>query len=122
MTILIFKKTIFIFTHSHYQCYSYVMQNNELWTSEHFFERIELFAKQKGYTLSRLSLESGLAESTLDSCRNFHRKPSTGTLLLVCDTLNISMSDFFSERENQVIDVVDVPAGTSEIIIKVHGK
>lgn len=61
-------------------------------------QRLEEILKKHGYTKYRLSKESNLPESTLSNI--FHRGtiPTIATLEAICETLHITLAEFFSEN------------------------
>ena len=62
-------------------------------------ERLDEILKKKGWTRYRLSKVSDLSESTLTNI--FHRGtvPTVATLETICQTLNISLAQFFANGE-----------------------
>lgn len=62
-------------------------------------ERLNTIIKRNGWTKYRLSKESKIPESTLSNI--FHRGtvPTIATLQAICDTMNISLAEFFSDEE-----------------------
>lgn len=62
-------------------------------------ERLNIIIKRNGWTKYRLSKESKIPESTLSNI--FHRGtvPTIATLQAICDTMNISLAEFFSDEE-----------------------
>ncbi len=62
-------------------------------------ERLNVILKRNGWTKYRLSKESKIPESTLSNI--FHRGtvPTISTLEVICDTMNISLAEFFSDDE-----------------------
>lgn len=65
--------------------------------------RLEQILKKYGWTKYRLSKESKLPESTLSNI--FHRGtiPTIATLQTICETMNITLSDFFSDDDKVVM-------------------
>lgn len=62
-------------------------------------ERLDFILKKYGWTRYRLSKETKITESTLSNI--FHRGtvPTIATLETICQTLNISLADFFADDE-----------------------
>lgn len=62
-------------------------------------ERLNSILKKYGWTKYRLSQESKIPESTLSNI--FHRGtvPTIATLQSICDTMNISLAEFFADDE-----------------------
>ncbi len=58
-------------------------------------ERLRQILKQKGWTRYRLSKESGLSESTIRNIFNRGSSPTIGTLEIICNAMNITLSQFF---------------------------
>lgn len=65
--------------------------------------RLEEILKKHGWSKYRLSKESKLPESTLSNI--FHRGtvPTIATLQSICETMNITLSEFFSDDERVVM-------------------
>lgn len=62
-------------------------------------ERIVKLSKSKNMTLHRLSLDSGIAYSTLSSFMNGKCKtPNLSTILHICEGLKIDLSEFFQDE------------------------
>ena len=64
---------------------------------------INYYLEEKGMTKYRLSKESKLPESTLSNI--FHRGtvPTIATLQTICETMNITLSEFFSDDDKIVM-------------------
>lgn len=62
-------------------------------------KRLETILKKHGWTKYKLSKESKLPESTLSNI--FHRGtvPTISTLETICNTMNISLAEFFSDDD-----------------------
>ena len=66
--------------------------------SEAVKERILKLSTRKNITLHRLSLDSGIAYSTLSSFMNGKCKsPNLKTVLHLCEGLGIELNEFFSD-------------------------
>ena len=65
--------------------------------------RLEQILKKHGWSKYRLSKEGKLPESTLSNI--FHRGtvPTIATLQSICETMNITLSEFFSDGEQVVM-------------------
>ena len=61
--------------------------------------RLRKILKQKGWTRYRLSKESGLSESTITNIFNRGNTPTIGTLEIICNSMNITLSQFFADNE-----------------------
>ena len=66
-------------------------------------ERLTIILNKYGWTKYRLSKESKIPESTLSNI--FHRGtvPTIATLQSICETMNISLAEFFSDDEQVVM-------------------
>lgn len=66
-------------------------------------ERLNITLKKYGWTKYRLSKESKIPESTLSNI--FHRGtvPTIATLQAICETMNISLAEFFSDDDKVVM-------------------
>lgn len=62
-------------------------------------ERLREVLQNKGWTRYRLSKECGLSESTLTNIFKRGNTPTIGTLEIICKSMNITLSQFFSENE-----------------------
>ena len=60
-------------------------------------ERIRFYREQKGITVNKLANEAGISQSFLREIELGNKKPSVETLSLICDTLNITLRDFFDD-------------------------
>lgn len=62
-------------------------------------KRLNELLSKYGWTKYRLAKESNLPESTLSNI--FHRGtiPTIATLQVICETLNITLADFFSDDD-----------------------
>lgn len=69
-------------------------------------ERIKYFMGLKQWSEYKLSLESKVPQSTINSMFKKNNNPSIYTLQSICDGLQISMSDFFKvDFENDSIPI-----------------
>lgn len=62
-------------------------------------EKVKKLQAERGWTTYKLSLESGITQSTLSNMFSRGTCPSIETLVLLCDAFGISLSEFFSEGE-----------------------
>lgn len=68
-------------------------------------KRINQLRLDRNWSVYRLSVESGLPQSTITNMFNRETLPSIITLQALCDGFGITMSDFFTEdAANQEID------------------
>lgn len=62
-------------------------------------QRIINLAIEKDITLHQLSLDAGIPYSTLSSFLNGKSEiPKLSTIFLICEGLNISLSEFFNDK------------------------
>ena len=66
-------------------------------------QRLKYNLEKYGWTKYRLSKESKIPESTLSNI--FHRGtvPTLATLQSICETMNISLAEFFADDEQVVM-------------------
>ena len=60
-------------------------------------KKINKLRLEKGWSVYRLSVESGVPQSTITNMFNRETLPSIATLESLCEALGITMSDFFKE-------------------------
>ncbi len=60
-------------------------------------ERIFELRKKKGWSEYRLSLESGIPQSTISSWFRKSAVPTLNSLVAICDAFGITCSQFFSD-------------------------
>ena len=63
--------------------------------------RIDEIMKKQGLTDYQLSKLSGLSPSTISNMRIRNTVPTIPTLQSICDSLNVSMSQFFTEDDSE---------------------
>lgn len=61
--------------------------------------KIEKFKKQKGWSTYQLSIESGIAQSTLATMKQRKTPIKIDALESICEALGITMAQFFLEDE-----------------------
>lgn len=66
-------------------------------------EKIRYFRSLKGYTTNKLANLSGISQSYLRDVELGNKNPTIETLSYVCDALNISIQDFFSDHTQNTI-------------------
>ncbi len=71
------------------------MNNNTIWTSELFFERLDYFLAARNWTMSQLCTNADLSVDSLYKIRTIHGFPRFQSICIICDTLGVSLSDFF---------------------------
>ena len=60
-------------------------------------DKIEDLLKERGWSVYKLSKESGIPYSSLNNLFIRHTEPTFGTMRKICEGFHISMSDFFSD-------------------------
>ena len=71
------------------------MENSKLWTSAKFFERLELFLSERGWSLYQLCSEADITSDALYKLKHRKALPSLQTACTICDALDLSLSQFF---------------------------
>lgn len=66
--------------------------------------RLEQLIKDRGWSRYRLSKECGLGESTISNMFARNTVPSLSTLESICNGLNISLAEFFSDGKLVELD------------------
>ena len=66
-------------------------------------QRIKNICKSRNWSVYRLAKESGVAYSSLNNMFNRNTEPTLPTLISLCRGLNISLSDFFSDNDLEII-------------------
>lgn len=61
-------------------------------------KRITHFRALKGYSVNKLANFSGISQSYLREVELGNKNPTVEILSLLCDTLDISLKDFFDEQ------------------------
>jgi transcriptional regulator with XRE-family HTH domain len=66
--------------------------------SEAIAKRIKSLCKERKISINKLSVQSGLTQSTIDSIlKGKSRNPSISTLKKICEGLNISLKEFMDD-------------------------
>lgn len=60
-------------------------------------ERINELRKSQGWSIYKLSEESGVSQSTLSNMFVRGTNPSISTLSTICEALGVTLSEFFAE-------------------------
>lgn len=63
-------------------------------------ERIKQLMDQRGWTIYRLSKESGLAQTTISNIFKRNNDPSLQSVEAICRAFGISMSQFFTDADS----------------------
>lgn len=70
-------------------------------------KKIDQLMAERNWTDYRLSIESGLSSSTI---ANIHRRntiPSIATLEAICHAFGITLSQFFADESNNIVQLSD---------------
>ena len=78
-------------------------------------EKRKKICEAKGSTPYTLAKEAGISSSTISEFLKGNSKPRIDTLLIICNQLGISMTDFLEERE-----VMEQYAKEEEELVKVY--
>ncbi len=70
-------------------------------------ERIKKILTSLGWSRYKLALHCGIPYSSINNMFKRHTLPSLHTLFKLCDGLNITISDFFSENSLNIIPIND---------------
>lgn len=62
-------------------------------------ERLQQLLKERGWSMYRLSLQSGLSQATLANIFRRNTIPSIATLEAICTGFGITLAQFFAEGE-----------------------
>ena len=62
-------------------------------------KKINRLRLEKGWSVYRLSVESGLPQSTITNMFNRETLPSISTLESICSALGVTLSEFFYEED-----------------------
>lgn len=66
-------------------------------------KKIEMLRKQKDYSQHKLAVEAGVSPSYIPDIEKGIKCPTVETLDNICFALNVSLSEFFSEKETERI-------------------
>ncbi len=61
--------------------------------------KIEKLRKERGWTVYKLSLESGVTQSTLATMYQRNTPPKIETLQAICEAFGMTLAQFFMEEE-----------------------
>lgn len=64
-----------------------------------FGKRLKYFRKAKGFSIYKLSKESGISQNHISAIENEKRQPTIDTLVRLIKPLGITLSELFSEGE-----------------------
>lgn len=79
-------------------------------------QRIKELLAARGWSVYRLSLESGIPESSLNTLFKRNNEPSLSTLRKICQGFKISLSDFFSYEKTP--EFVDLSADEINLLVE----
>ncbi len=65
--------------------------------------KIERLRKERGWTVYKLSLESGVTQSTLATMYQRNTPPKLETLQALCEAFGITLAQFFLDEEGMEI-------------------
>ena len=66
-------------------------------------ERVTLFRQNKGYSVNKLANLSGVSQSYLREIELGKRNPTVEFLSLLCDSLGITLKEFFDDQHSDPI-------------------
>ncbi len=75
------------------------MKNRDCTKKFDIGERIKFFRMQKGYSINKLALLSGISQSYLRDVELGNKNPTVEVVSEICWALEISLKDFFDEHE-----------------------
>lgn len=64
-------------------------------------KRITYFRTAKNYSVNKLANLAGISQSYLRDIELGHKNPTVEMLSVICDTLGLSLTDFFDEESSQ---------------------
>lgn len=62
-------------------------------------ERIDLYRKERGWSVNYLAMEAMLTQSTLNNIYSRKTEPKISTLRAICGAFGITLSEFFSDDD-----------------------
>ena len=85
-------------------------------------QKIDKLRIDKGWSMYKLAEESNLPSSTIINMFSRKSLPSIQTLMSICSGLNISVSKFFAETEEDVLSGLDAELLTYFHLLKDYEK
>lgn len=70
-------------------------------------KRIDQLMAERNWSDYKLSMESGLSSSTIANIHRRNTVPSIATLEAICHAFGISLSQFFAEENNNIVQLSD---------------
>lgn len=70
------------------------------YTDDFIIQRIIDLCNKKDISRYRLSINSGIAQSSLSTMLNRKTMPSIGTLIKICDGFGMSLAEFFADDDS----------------------
>ena len=89
----------YFFTNVYYNIYKEKLRRSIM----NILKRINTLRMNRGWSIYKLSVESGIAQSTLINMFNRETLPSITTLENLCTAFGISMSEFFEDSSDASI-------------------
>ncbi len=74
-------------------------------------KRIIQLREERGWTEYKLSLESGVPQSTISSWFRKNAQPSINSIEAICNACGITLSQFFSNNTDSVIELSEKQQG-----------
>lgn len=86
------------------------MNNNEI------LKKIETYMKLRNWSIYKLAKEADIPYSSLNSMFLKNTQPTIPTLEKICSGLNISMSDFFSDKHSEDVPFLGLEKDEQELL------
>lgn len=77
-------------------------------TEDIFRDRLRFLRNEKGISAREMSLALGQNESYINKIETGKTSTTISPFLNICEYLNISPSDFFDEKVNNVVDIQEL--------------
>lgn len=65
-------------------------------------EKIDKLRRERGWSINNLAMEAMLTQSTLNNLYVRNAEPKLSTLRAICNAFGITLSEFFSEEEDEI--------------------
>ncbi len=89
-------------------------KNREKWTAKTIYDRLLYLIEKQGWTLNRLAELSALPPSTLYNWRYKGVLPNLLPIATICDALNITLAEFFDEKDIEIDELYSLINSLSE--------